>query len=352
MKAIVLVEGNQHASVQDIPIPTPAEGEILVKVHYAAQNPTDWKTAIWALQPIGRVQGCDFAGVVVNPNGSDWREGQRVAGFVHGASANPIRGAFAEYVAIESSLVFAVPDDVSYQDAATIPLAFATAMQGVFQRLGLPEPDDEAGKARVAGAPVLIYGGASSVGLYAIQLAKLSGLTVITTASKRNHELLKSVGADAIVDYSEVDWIRQVRELSHDKLEYVLDTIGEFDTTKAVINTLAHTGGHVVSCQPVKRWDIGLKNPKVKLQTTSVYSVFERPISYMGFDNIGPYTPTPQDKAIWEKYLRLMPEYVLSGKIKPNPVRELGDIEEVLAGYKLHSEGKVSAEKLVYKIIA
>ena len=77
MKAFVTVEGGS-AAVQEVPKPVPSKGEILVRVHYAAQNPTDWKSVPY--RPAGRIAGCDFAGTVADPNGSKWREGQRVAG--------------------------------------------------------------------------------------------------------------------------------------------------------------------------------------------------------------------------------------------------------------------------------
>ncbi|KAH8168238.1 hypothetical protein CIB48_g69 [Xylaria polymorpha] len=98
--------------------------------------------------------------------------------------AEPLRGAYAEYLVTGSSFVFAVPDSVTLKDASTISLAFATAMQAMFQRLGLPEPSEPATSA----FPILINGGTSSVGLYAVQLAKLAGLYVIATGSKQNHE--------------------------------------------------------------------------------------------------------------------------------------------------------------------
>jgi NADPH:quinone reductase-like Zn-dependent oxidoreductase len=344
MKAIVTSEG-QTAAVGDVSIPSPGAGEILVKVHYVAQNPTDWKATASA-RP-GLVVGCDFAGTVANPNGSKWREGQRVAGFVHGTTASPPRGVFAEYTVAESSLVYAIPDSVSFQDAATIPLAFATAAQAVFQRLGLPEPS----KPATSSFPVLVNGGSSSVGQYAIQLIKLAGLFVIATGSKRNHQLLKELGADAVVDYRDGDWIAQIRKLSDDGLEYAFDTISEVETTKAVAEALSPTkGGHVICILPRKTEELGPDaNPKVKIQSTIVYSVFERALSYGAFDNCG--QATPQDKAFWRKYLSLLPEYLESGKIKPNPAKEFGGISDILTGFKHQQEGKVSAEKLVYKIV-
>lgn len=344
MRALVTVKGDSIAAVQEVPIPQPSEGEILVKVHYVAQNPTDWKAAATA-RP-GTPVGCDFAGTIADSNGSSWKEGQRVAGFVQGTSTRPPRGSFAEYAIVESSLVYAVPDSVSWQDAAVVPLAFATAVQALFQRLGLPEPSEPATSA----FPILINGGTSSVGKYSVQLAKLAGLYVIATGSKRNHELLKSLGADATVDYNDADWIDQIRKLSQDGLEYAFDCISEVETTKAVAGAISPTkGGHIVCILPRKNKELPAELTKVKIESTIVYTVFERPLKYGAFDNCG--DATPGDRKFWEKYLGLLPEYLESGKIKPNHVKELGGLDDIPAGFELHKQGKVSAEKLVYKII-
>ncbi|CAN8102009.1 unnamed protein product [Discula destructiva] len=349
MKALVTQEDHSVA-VKEVEIPQPSEGEILVKVHYVAQNPTDWKAA--AAAPPGRLVGCDFAGTVSEPNNSHWRAGQRVAGFVQGTStngigANPLRGVFAEYCIIESSLVLAVPDDVTDQQAAVIPLAFATAVQALVQRLGLPEPSKPAKTA----FPVLINGGTSSVGKYAVQLAKLAGLFVVATGSKRNHGLLKALGADATVDYSEADWPEQVRKVTHDGLEHAFDCIAEKGTWESIAAAMSPTkGGHIVGLLPAGkiREKVEGVNKKVKAESTIVYTVFERPLKYPGFDNCGP--ATPEDKAVWEKYLSMLPQLLSSGKIKPNRIRELGGLGDILTGFKEQQAGKVSAEKLVYQV--
>ncbi|KAI0833987.1 zinc-binding dehydrogenase [Hypoxylon sp. FL0890] len=343
MKALVTVEG-KTAAVQEVDILKPGEGEILVKVHYVAQNPTDWK-AVKSVPP-GRIIGCDFAGTVEDSNGSHWREGQRVAGFMQGASINPTRGAFAEYTVVEASLVYSIPDEISYQDAAVVPLAFATAVQAMFARLKLPEPSKPAKSV----FPFLISGGTSSVGQYAIQLAKLAGAFVVATGSARNHEFLKSLGADAVVDYKDPDWPEQVRELTHDGLELVLDCIFEKGTPEGIVKALSPTkGGHIVAILPVNEVREKLENKKIKLESTIVYTVFERPLKYGAFDNCG--EATPHDKALWEKYLALLPGLLSSGKLKPNRVKGLGGIDDILPGFKEQQQGKVSAEKLVYKII-
>ncbi|KEF61760.1 uncharacterized protein A1O9_03330 [Exophiala aquamarina CBS 119918] len=345
MKALVTIEG-KTAGVQDVARPQPSAGEILVKVHYVAQNPTDWK-AVSAV-PAGRIIGCDFAGTVEDSNGSAWRPGQRVAGFVQGTTVSPTRGAFAEYVVLESSLVYEIPEGTSFQEAAVMPLAFATAVQALFQRLALPEPAEPT-KGPV---PLLVNGGASSVGQYAIQLGKLAGLHVVATGSKKNHELLKSLGADAVVDYTDADWPGQVRGLTHNGLRHAFDCIAEKGTVQAVAKALSPgEGGHVVTLLPVGHLrDSGeFDNSKVRLESTIVYTVFERPLKYKAFDNCGP--ATPQDKAVWEKYLGLLPELLSSAKIKPNPVSEKGGIGNILTGFKEQQDGRVSAEKFVYQIV-
>ncbi|POS76444.1 zinc-binding dehydrogenase [Diaporthe helianthi] len=343
MQALVTQENHQVA-VQEVDIPTPAEGEILVKVSYCAQNPTDWKAASFA--PPGRIVGCDFAGTVADANGSSWREGQRVAGFVQGTSTNgippnPLRGVFAEYCVVEKSLVFPIPDDVTDQQAAVIPLAFATAVQAMFQRLQLPEPSKPAKTA----FPLLVSGGASSVGKYAIQLGKLAGLFVVATGSKKNHDLLKSLGADATVDYSDADWPEQVRGVTHDKLQHAVDCIAEKGTQEAIAKAMDPVkGGHIVGLLPHK-----LDHPKVRYESTVVYTVFEREMQFGPFENCG-NGPTPEDKAVWEKYLSMLPEQLSSGKIKPNRIREMGGLKDIPKGFKEQQEGRVSAEKLVYKV--
>lgn len=346
MKALVTVEGKAAEVSADVSVPQPGSGEILVKVHTVAQNPTDWKAV--SMAPAGRTVGCDFAGEVHDNNGSHWRPGQRVAGFVQGTAVDPPRGAFAEFLVIEASLVYPIPDSVSYQDAAVIPLPIATAIQAMYQRLNMPEPSKPAKSA----FPFLVNGGTSSVGKYAIQLGKLSGAYVIATGSKKNHELLLSLGADAVIDYNDSDWPEQVRQKSHDGLEHALDCISENGTPEAIAKALSPTkGGHIVTLLPIGnvRPTVESINKKAKIESTIVYTVFQRALPYKAFDNCG--EETPEDKALWEKYLQMIPDYLQKGSIKPNRVKPMGTIDDINTGFKLQQEGKVSAEKLVYNIV-
>lgn len=343
MKALVTVE-SKTAEVKAVPMPSLKETQVLVKVHYAAQNPTDWKAM--AAVPAGRILGCDFAGEIHDNNRTHWKPGQRVAGFVQGTSED-MGGAFAEYIAIDHSLVYEIPESVSYQDAAVIPLPFATAVQAMFQRLNLPEPS----KPAKSTFPLLISGGTSSVGKYAIQLGKMAGAFVVATGSRRNHDLLLELGADKAVDYNDSDWPEQVRKVTHDGLEHVLDCIAERGTPEAIAKSLSPTkGGHIVTLLPIGnvREAVESINKKARIESTIVYTVFERPLAYKVFDNCG--ESTPQDKAVWEKYLLMLPQMLGSRRLRPNRVREMGGMGDILKGFQEQKDGKVSAEKLVYKI--
>jgi len=108
-------------------------------------------------------------------------------------------GAFADFVAIDHDLTFRVPFNLSNEESATIPACFFTAPHILYLRMGLPEPfSSESGSSRPW---LLLWSGASSVGQFVIQLAKLSGCQIITTASKANWDHLKSLGADVCLDY-------------------------------------------------------------------------------------------------------------------------------------------------------
>ncbi|KAJ7798007.1 hypothetical protein B0H14DRAFT_3493071 [Mycena olivaceomarginata] len=129
--------------------------------------------------------------------GARHRPGQRVAGFVMDGALDLTRGAFAEYLVSDATTVAAVPDNVTDEAAASLGVGFATAMMGLFLRLGLPEP-----LSALEGTEqpvVLINGASTSVGLYAVQLARLAGIRVVATASPRMHALVRELGADVVL---------------------------------------------------------------------------------------------------------------------------------------------------------
>jgi NADPH:quinone reductase-like Zn-dependent oxidoreductase len=213
MKAAII---EQHGSpdvlrLGEVPDPEPAAGEVVVDVHAASVNAADCKVRQGQSNPGKRfpyVMGRDFSGVVsaLGEGVSGLVEGQPVFGVCETA----IEGAYAEKVAIAAGIVAPKPDAVSHLEAAALALTGLTAIVSVEHTLELR-----------AGERILIHGGAGGVASFAIQLAKHIGAHVITTASASNHDFLRELGADQVVDYNMQDFTQVVSGC-----DAVFDTVG------------------------------------------------------------------------------------------------------------------------------
>lgn len=196
-----------------VTLPELGEHQVLVKVKATSINPIDWKLREGYLAqmmpwefPI--ILGWDVAGEIVEIGSevSDWHVGQTVF-----ARPETTRfGTYADYTIVDDHLLANKPGSVSFEEAAAVPLAGLTAYQALFTH----------GKLQ-AGEKVLIHAGAGGVGIYAIQLAKNAGATVITTASEKNHALLKELGADQVIDYHTTNFSEVLEDI-----DLVFDTMG------------------------------------------------------------------------------------------------------------------------------
>lgn len=183
----------------------PGPGEILVENHAVAVNPVDWMMQYGAY-PTGflpNVLGNDIAGEVVDVGEgvSDFSKGQRVLAHCIGlGTKKPEHGGFQNFTVVPTLGACPIPDNMSYEDACVLPLAISTAALGLFHKdnLSLPAPSH---KVEDSGNALLVWGGSSSVGSAAIQLAVAAGLTVIATASKRNLDFCSALGASEVFDY-------------------------------------------------------------------------------------------------------------------------------------------------------
>jgi NADPH:quinone reductase-like Zn-dependent oxidoreductase len=195
------------------PYTPPAAGEIVVRNRAVAINPVDWamaqipmiqkRVAPWVKLPV--VLGEDLAGEVaeVGPGVTRFKVGDRVVAFAAGGNENRNRnaeGAFQLYVVIAEYMASPIPDALSFENASVLPLAVSTASVGLFQKdfLALQHPSADA---KPTGKTLVISGGATSVGCAAIQLAVNAGYEVFTTASPKNADYLKSLGAGQVFDY-------------------------------------------------------------------------------------------------------------------------------------------------------
>lgn len=254
-----------------------------------------------------------------------------------GDSGNHDNGAFADHIIAKGAISMKIGDNVSTEDAATLGVGITTVGQGLYQNLGLPLPP-----AKVDPAWILIYGGSSATGSLAIQFAKLSGLKVAATASPRNFDFLKKLGADEVFDYREPDVGAKIRAATGDSLQLVFDTISEGSSPAIAAAAISSKGGKYATILFVKEKD--LPRDDVKNATTLAYTALG--------EEFAPQFPANQaDFEFGAKFWEISEELINSGKIKAHPpqVRE-GGLDAIPQGLQDLKEGKVSGVKLVYKI--
>src|SRR5882724_6043721 len=235
MKAVTLLEYGGQLVFNDVPTPTIARDEILVKVKSTAVNHIDLvkvSGTVRQMLPIDLpwIPGHEFSGVV-EQIGSD------VAAFAPGNAVfgTSGMGAYAEYLAVKPAVIAKKPSNLSFEQAASVPVASQTAWQGIFTHGHVEK-----------GQTILIHGGAGAVGAYAVQLASHAGATVIVTASSDDEAYLNSIGATQVINYREAQFEKVLRE----KVDVVFDLIGG-DTQKRSFLVLKEGGHLVAAVQPV-----------------------------------------------------------------------------------------------------
>ena len=235
MKALMIREwgGSDKAVMEEVPVPQPAPGEVLVRIRAASINPVDWKVREGYLRDyvsLPRILGSDFAGDVV-------AAGEGVTGFPVQTAVYGMKGfgggAFAEYTTVAASTIAPKPASLTYAQAAAVPLAAVTAWHSLF----------EAGQLQ-PGQRVLIHAAAGGVGHFAVQFAKFTGAYIIGTASARNETFVRGLGADEFVDYNAVKFESVVKPV-----DLVLDTVG-FDVSTRSLDVIKPGGKLVCMVTP------------------------------------------------------------------------------------------------------
>ena len=257
MKAIQVHDyGNvDQLKLEQIPQPAVQEGEVLVRVYAAGVNPVDWKIRAGRLKDFRPatfpyVPGADLAGVVekVGSGVTAFQPGQEVFG-------RSSQGSYAEYSIAPANALALKPKTLSFDEAVTIPVGATTAWQGLFDHGNLQ-----------SGQRVLILGGAGGVGIFAVQFARWKGAHVISTASTRNVDFVRSLGAKTVIDYTKT----HVEDEIHD-VDLVFDTVGG-EALASAWPTLKR-GGTLVSIagQPdeAKAREFGVRAARFSAQVTS-----------------------------------------------------------------------------------
>ncbi|TVY78135.1 Protein TOXD [Lachnellula suecica] len=342
----------QGCAVKRIPIPTISAHQILVKVHAVALNPIDF-ISIDILAPRGSIIGCDYAGSVA-PVGEralgQWKVGDRVAGFVYGGLYKD-RGSFCRYLKVDADLAWRVPAGLSDGEAASYGVSAATAMLALTVYLGLPslyEPPASASPNMLkdrseGGGAILIYAGSTTVGLFAIQLARKIGYTVVTTASPHSFELVKQYGADSVFDYHSPTAAQDIIR-SFPCITQALDCISKGPSTEFCARVMARNGGKVVTLLDQGK----SKVEGVTYEYLVCFTMFGEKFAW--FPPVGPAFPVVASRreALAGFYANL-PSLV--GYVKPPPLLVLGTgFEKILEGLDELRAGKVSGRKLIVKL--
>jgi NADPH:quinone reductase-like Zn-dependent oxidoreductase len=235
MKAVRIHEygGPEVLRLEEMPRPSPAADEVLIRVHAMGVNPVDWKLRSGAARkhlelPMPCILGGDISGVVEQAGGT-------VAGFKAGDAVYAmlgLTGAYAQYVTAKAPIVAPKPNTMNHIEAASVPLVALTAWQALFEHGKL-----------LKGQTVLVHAASGGVGIFAVQFAKAKGARVIGTTSAKNAQFVQSLGADATIDYRSVAFEKQLSGV-----DLVIDLIGGEYAERSI--AVLKPGGVLASISP------------------------------------------------------------------------------------------------------
>ncbi|KAI0108963.1 GroES-like protein [Nemania sp. FL0031] len=325
-----LISKGPKVQIVESPIPKPGPDQLVIKVVVSGSNPKDWKVPLWMDSNIN--QGDDIAGIVheVGENVFEFQPGDRVAAFHEMLKPG---GSYAEYAVAWQHTTFHIPKQTTFEEAAAIPLAAMTSAVGLYLDLGLPQPWAPATEP----IPLIIYGAASAVGAYAVQLAQKSNIhPLICVAGKsRAHveALIDASKGDVILDYRDGDeaLVANLKKAAGDApLLYGFDAVHE-GNSYANLGKVLGEGGKLTLVLP-----------------NGDYSVIPEYVKYY-FTKVGRAHKEAEDFAY--VYFRYFARGLLEGWFKPQPQvvvpGGLGGVQEALEKLR---DGKANAVKYVFRI--
>jgi len=340
MKAVIVKRSSDPKTVKteliQTSIPTPGPKEVLIKNIYVASNPKDWKLHDESiiLESRDLIEGNDVAGNVhsIGDGVTKFKVGDRVAGFSK-IYTDDKYGAYAEYTVVPEHTTFHVKENVKFEDAATIGLAAMTAALGLFteSKLGLPTPENP----NTGDRAVFINGASSSVGSFAVQLAKKAGLFVIGTAGSSN-KIAKDAGVDVVIDYrgkSTGDLVNLIKDAAKGKtLEHSFDAISESESFSLCCSVLPpQATSKATFVLPTIPKDLDSKGVTITVTTV--------------------HTAHSEDAEFSERYYTFIADWMNEGSFKGNKVKIVPQgLNGVHSGLELLKNKLVNGEKLVYKI--
>lgn len=343
--AVVPEPGAQHV-VSDRELSPLAAGEVAIKITATAINPVDWKIRDYKvfIKDYPAVLGSDAAGTIaaVGPDVANFAVGDRV--FFQGIIGNYDASTFQQYCKMPAALVAKTPGKITDDEAAGVSLATVAVLTGFYDTTGhgLKAPWDANGEEAGKGKAIVVVGGSSSVGQYAVQLAKISGFEkIITNSSSKHIDHLKSLGADVVLDRSVHNNADDFKAAIGDlPLAFVFDAISDKDTQilgVQILNATKTEGSHVVTVQ-------GANAEAKELGQTQDTKAEVKQVMGMGSSPNLRYLSEPLAKNLGGE-----DGYIAKGRFVPNRplvvAGGLGGLEDALAKNK---KG-VSGEKVVIR---
>ncbi|KAI9020358.1 chaperonin 10-like protein [Hyaloraphidium curvatum] len=329
MKAVVLPKKGGPFEIGTHAKPTPGKGELLVKTVASALNPVDWKIGKFgAFNPkYPAVLGCDVSGIVeAAPEGSSFMKGDEVLSFVRIAA--PGYGSFGEYTLTVEGATVKKPKNLTHVQAAAVPLGLITAAWALFQDLGIPLPSD---KSSPRPSSILIWGASSSIGSFAVQLARLTGIKkIVAVCGAKNVGLVEKLGATDVISHTgqSVDAVAaKVKAAVGSDLHHSFDAVSP--ATAAACVACMNPSNSTISCAA------GPPSPKpaagITVRNTASMGIFSPKKAAWAHD-------------AWLEFADLLG----SGKLAVSPgVIEVKGYEGILEGLKKLEKGDVSGEKIV-----
>ncbi|KZT67314.1 GroES-like protein [Daedalea quercina L-15889] len=336
-KVLYLTKKQGPFEVHSAAVPTPGPGQILVKVVATALNPIDWKIQAFGIfiETFPATLGSDAAGTVeeLGAGVTGFAKGDRVIS--QGMFSANAQATFQQYVIFNAQVTTKIPPNLTFEQAATIPATLGTAAIGLFHQdkkdasAALYPPWLDGGLGKYKNEPIFVVGGASSVGTFVIQLAKLAGFNpIITTASPHNAGALKAFGATAVLDRNQpADAIvAEVKKLTGGApVKTVFDAVSLADTQNVAYDVLA-PGGTLVLVLP----------PEIKKTVADKHIV-----GVQGNVNI------PDSLELGAALYAKLGGWLADGSIKPTKVEVLPNgLEGIIGGLQKLQQG-ISHVKLV-----
>ncbi|KAI1267779.1 GroES-like protein [Xylariaceae sp. FL1019] len=325
-----LVEKGPKVTIIDSPIPKAEADQVAIKVIVSGSNPKDWKVPLWMNTKSN--EGDDIAGIVheVGQNVTEFHVGDRVAAFHQMRSPH---GSYAEYAVAWQHTTFHIPKKTSFEEAAAIPLAVMTSAIGLYQKLELPQPWNPATKP----IPLVVYGAASAVGAYALQLAVRSNIhpliCVAGSSSAHVESLIDRGKGDTIVDYrvGAEQLVQDLKKAANGApLLYAFDAVSDHGSYQNLGKVLAD-GAKITLVLPGK--DYNEIPERINHSVTSVGAV------HQGQEDFGSVYFRYVARGLQEGWFKPQPQEVVPGG--------LGGVQKALENLR---DGKANAVKYVFRI--